>query len=154
MLKRIKVYDCDGVLVDTSHRYKTKSNGTIDLDYWFANRTKAKMAYDKILPLAKQYVADCIDPETYTILCTSREYHALDVEFIIGRLGMPDKLLMRPPGNTEADAILKHRQLARLFNLIQLQKLPRTLYEDNRVTIKKLADIFTHTVYIESNQGI
>lgn len=154
MLKSIHVYDCDGVLVDTSHRYRTKADGTIDLEFWFANRNKKNMKQDKLLPHVRQYVADCLDSEVYTIICTSREYNALDIEFIAKRLGMPDKLLMRPEGNIEPDAKLKRRQLQRMFNLIQLQKLPRTLWEDNQITIDRLNDMFTHTVYVKSNQGV
>lgn len=154
MLKSIHVYDCDGVLVDTSHRYKTKADGTIDLDYWRANCTKEKMKLDKILPHTRQYIADCINDEVYTILCTSREYSKQNIEFIAGYLGMPDKLIMRPEGNVEPDAKLKRRQLQRMFNLIQLQKLPRTLWEDNQITIDRLSDMFTHTVYVKSNQGV
>ena len=151
MFKTIHVYDCDGVLVDTAHRYRNKPDGTIDLDYWIANRTRENIAKDKILPLAKNYIADCIDSETYTILCTSRVYNALDIEFIIGRLGAPDKLLMRPEGNNEPDAALKCKQLLRIFNLIQFQNLPRTLWEDNRKNIEMLKEFFTHTNYVQSH---
>ena len=58
--------------VDTSHRYRTLKNGNIDLRYWIANRTEENIAKDKLLPLHKQYIADCVNPETYTILCTAR----------------------------------------------------------------------------------
>jgi len=150
MYKKIHVYDLDGVLVDTSHRYRNLSNGAIDLQYWIANRTAEKIAKDKLLPHARQYVDDCMTPEIFTVLCTSREYNPLDIEFIVGRLGAPDKLLMRPEGNTESDAILKRQQLQRLFNLIQFQKLPRTLWEDNPINIDRLREIFTHVIYVPS----
>jgi hypothetical protein len=153
MLKRIHTYDCDGVLVDTSHRYRNLSNGTIDLPYWFANRTQANIAKDKLLPLAIQYLKDCLNPETYTILCTSRAYHVWDIEFIIGRLGSPDKLLMRPVDNIEGDAILKRRQLQRLFNLRQFSNLPRRFWEDNQKNIDACNDLFTETFLVKSNQG-
>ncbi len=155
MLQRIMTYDLDGVLVDTSHRYRTDENGKTDMDYWLANHTREKMSDDKLLPLAKQYMRDCMNPETYVIICTVRTMHTLDLEWIIGYLGAPDKILMcgesSPPYTI--DHLLKRRELQRIFNLIGLQKLPRTLFEDNAVTIKKLADMFTHTVYVKSNQG-
>lgn len=156
MYNEIKVYDLDGCLVDTSHRYRTLPDGTTDMEYWRANHTREKMANDKLLPLAKQYMRDCCNPETYTIICTVRTMSELDLEFIVGYLGAPDKILMvgeSSPPYTK-DYILKKRALQRMFNLMRLQKLPRTLYEDNRVTIKKLSDMFTHTVYIKSNQGV
>lgn len=151
MFKLIHTYDLDGVLVDTSHRYRNKADGTIDLEYWLANRTAEKIALDTLLPLARQYVADCMNPHTYTIVCTAREYNPLDIEFIIGQLGAPDKLIMRPVGNVEGDAILKRRQLQRLFNLKQFQWLPRRLWEDNPKNIEALRDLFSKCFYIPSH---
>lgn len=151
MFKIIHVYDLDGVLVDTSHRYRNKPDGTIDIDYWVANRTKKKIAQDKILPLAKQYLSDCINSEIYTVLCTARVINILDLEFIVGRLGYPDKLLMRPENNTECDAGLKFKQLNSLFSLRQFSKLPRKLWEDNKRNIAKLQKLFTKTFYIPSH---
>lgn len=151
MYKRIHTYDLDGVLVDTSHRYRNKQDGSIDLDYWIENRTSEKIAQDKILPLAKQYMADCLNPETYTIICTSRAYHVLDIQFIVGRLGAPDKLIMRPVGNTEKDAILKRRQLQRLFNLRQFQKLPRKFWDDNPLNLEACRPLFDSVFHIPSH---
>jgi hypothetical protein len=157
MFKKVHVYDLDGVLVDTSHRYRTDANGKTDMLYWAANHTAEKIALDKILPMAKNYLADCLNPEIYCILCTVRSAHVLDFEFVVGQLGTPDKILMvGEPHDSKTftkDYILKRRELQRVFNLIALQNLPRTLFEDNAVTIRNLASMFTHTVYIESNQG-
>lgn len=151
MYKMIHVYDCDGVLVDSSHRYRNLPNGTIDLPHWKANRTEENIAKDKILPLARQYQMDCLNDNIYTILCTSREYHPLDLDFIVGVLGYPDKLLMRPKGNIEGDAVLKRRQLQRLFNLRQFQWLPRRLWEDNRKNIAALESLFQNCFLIPSH---
>jgi hypothetical protein len=151
MYRKIHTYDLDGVLVDTSHRYRNLPDGRIDLDYWFANRTAEKIAKDKLLPLAKQYIADCINPRIYTVICTSRAYHPLDIEFIIGRLGAPDKLLMRPVGNMGRDDFIKFNQLRALFNLRQFQNLPRSLWEDNRQNISTLAELFTNTFHVPSH---
>lgn len=153
MIKRIHVYDLDGVLVDSSHRYRNTEDGVIDLDYWFANRTAEKIAKDKLLPLSKQYRTDCLNPECYVILCTSRAEHKHDIRFILSRLGKPNKLIMRPAGNTEADSKLKRKQLNRLFNLRQFQKLPRKLWEDNQRNIAALQSLFDYTFYISSKQG-
>ena len=57
MFKKIHVYDLDGVLVDTSHRYRTDANGKTDMLYWGANHTAEKIALDKILPMAKKVKA-------------------------------------------------------------------------------------------------
>ena len=150
MYKRIHVYDLDGVLVDTSHRYRNLENGAIDLDYWLANRTEEKIAQDKLLPLAEQYRKDCNNPEIYTVICTSRAYHTLDLQYISGVLGQPDKLIMRPVGNTEKDAQLKRRQLQRIFNLRQFQKLPRRFWEDNPKNLEACRDLFSQVFHIPS----
>jgi hypothetical protein len=150
MISRIHTYDLDGVLVDTSHRYRNKPDGTIDLGYWFANRTPEKIAQDKLLPLAKQFTADCLNPEIYTVLCTARQWHTLDLAFIIGNLGVPDKIIMRPVGDMRGDALLKRKQLASLFALRQFQKLPRRLWEDNEKNINALRDLFDETFHIQS----
>ncbi|MDH3380756.1 MAG: hypothetical protein OEQ39_27900 [Gammaproteobacteria bacterium] len=153
MYKAIRVYDLDGVLVDSSHRYRNKPDGTIDLQYWIENRTPEKIAKDKILPRARQYLADCLNPARYTVICTSRVYHSADIEFIVGRLGAPDKLFMRPEGNNDADGVLKRKQLAALFNLRQFNKLPRYLWEDNNHNIAALSHMFDRVFFIQSNQG-
>lgn len=163
MFQEIHVYDLDGCLVDTSHRYRTDASGKIDMQFWIDNHTPEKIAKDKILPLAKNYLADCLNPEIYCVLCTVRAFHVFDLEFIVGRLGNPDKILMVGWSHDKfkdisiddcpKDYVLKRRELQRLFNLIQLQNLPRTLWEDNQTTIKNLADMFTHTVFVPSFQG-
>lgn len=151
MFKKIHVFDLDGVLVDTAHRYRNLPNGAIDLDYWLENRTAEKIAEDTILPLAKQYISDCINPEIFVIICTSRQYHVLDIEFIVGILGAPDKLIMRPVGENGRDDFLKFNQLRQVFNLKQFQNLPRSLWEDNPQNIDTLKSLFTKTFFVPSH---
>ena len=151
MFKRIHVYDLDGVLVDTAHRYRNLLSGAIDLNYWIENRTAEKMARDKLLPLARQYNADCANSETYTMICTARQYHVLDIQFIVGYLGAPDKLIMRPEGNNENDAALKRRQLQRIFNLRQFQKLPKKFWDDNPKNLNACRDLFSSVFHVPSH---
>ena len=148
MFERIHTYDLDGVLVDTSHRYRNKPDGTIDLDYWFAKMHLRDQ--DSLLPLAKQYMADCANSSIYVIICTSRTYNPDDVAFIHEKLGAPNKLIMRPYGNMEADAKLKRRALQRIFNLRQFQKLPRKFWDDNIKNVNACRDIFTNVFHVPS----
>lgn len=150
-LKKIHVYDLDGVLVDSSHRYRNKPCGAIDLDYWFKMRTPENVARDSLLPLARQYVRDCQNSEIYTVICTSRSQEIEDIRFIYDNLGAPNKLIMRPHGNMESDSILKRRQLMMLFNLRQFARLPRRLWEDNQKNIAALHDLFSECFHIASN---
>ena len=143
-------HDLDGVLVDTSHRYRNKPDGTIDLDYWFANRTPEKIAQDKLLPLVSQYRDDVKNPSIYTIICTSRAEYKHDKNFIRNILGWPNKLIMRPAGNMEPDGILKRKALSRLFSLRQFQPLIKFFWEDNIKNIKATEHLFTKTFLIKS----
>jgi hypothetical protein len=149
MLKRIHTYDLDGVLVDTSHRYRNLKNGSIDLDYWYANRHR--LGDDKLLPLVKQYRADILNSEIYVIICTSRCTHVNDHAFIRDTLGQPNKLIMRPRGNMENDGPLKRRQLQRLFNLKQFQNLPRRFWDDNPLNLNACRDLFTEVFHVPSH---
>jgi hypothetical protein len=151
MIERIHVYDLDGVLVDTAHRYRNLANGSIDLAYWLTNRTADKIAQDKILPLARQYHADCLNPEIYTVICTARQWHTLDVAFIVGYLGAPDKLIMRPEGNQEHDATLKRKQLNQLFALRQFNKLPKKFWDDNLKNLSACRDLFDSVFHVPSH---
>lgn len=149
--KTIHVFDLDGVLVDTAHRYRNKPDGTIDLVYWLENRTAEKIAQDTLLPHAENYFKSNADPEIYTIICTSRIYNILDIEFIVGYLGAPNKLIMRPENELGGDAVLKLRQLQRIFNLRQFKNLPAFLWEDNPKNISTLQHMFTSCFFVPSH---
>ena len=83
-MKRVQVYDMDGTIVDSLHRYRTIKNldGTerIDLEYWRANEYRAMQ--DKLLPLADQYKRDLLCPNTYVIIATARVINKPDAQFI------------------------------------------------------------------------
>ena len=147
MFKKIHVYDMDGVLVDTSHRYRNR-NGAIDLDHWLAN--SHKIDKDTLLPLASQFVKDCANSEIYTVLCTARTSHPRDVAYIHRELATPNKIIMRPYGDNTPDAKLKRRYLSRLFNLRQFANLPRFFWEDNQRNIDACRNLFTRCFYIQS----
>ena len=153
MFKKIHVYDLDGVLVDSSHRYRNNPDGTIDLEYWLANRVPEKIAKDKLLPMARKYFADNFDSRVYTIIATSRMYHVNDLAFIVGHLGKPNKLFMRPEGNMEPDGVLKRKQLIGLLNLKQFRHLPRFFWDDNIKNLAAVSDLFTRVFHVSSQQG-
>jgi len=149
-MKRIHIYDLDGVLVDTSHRYRNLPNGTIDLTYWLENARAEKIALDKLLPLAAQYKADLANPETYVVICTARQARQADFDFIATRLGNPDKLICRPVGNMESDAKLKRRGFCRLLNLKQFQNITRKFWDDNLKNLQAVADLGLQLIHVKS----
>lgn len=154
-IKRVHIYDMDGVLVDSTHRYRTiidQSGERIDLEYW---RENAHTAYDDaLLPLAEQYQQDLADPETYTIIATARVLNEPDWRFLRDKLGLPDYIISRPEDSTVSGKVLKYKGLARFFNLVNFRGAEFVFYEDNIQYLKAVCDRYQiRGVYIPSKQG-
>lgn len=155
MIRRVAIYDMDGTIVCSLHRYRTIVDNQverIDLDYWRANEHKALQ--DSLLPLAKQYASDLADPECYVIIATARIVRDMDREFIRNTLGEPDYLISRKPDDTQSGKTLKIAGLAKFFNLKNFQQASFTFYEDNIEYLKAVCDRFNiQGIYIPSKQG-
>ena len=70
-IKKVSIYDMDGTIVCSLHRYRTivDENGErIDLNYWRENQDLA--LNDSLLPLAEQYKKDLKDESCYVIIAT------------------------------------------------------------------------------------
>ena len=156
-IRKISIYDMDGTIVDSSHRYRTvmdsQGNTKIDLEYWRANEYKAMD--DGLLPLADQYMAELIDPSVYVIIATARVMaSSADWKFVDEILGKPDYLISRKPGDSISGAQLKINGLQKFFNLRQFRKADAVFYEDNTLYLKAVCDHFNiRGVYIPSKQG-
>lgn len=157
MLKGIHIFDLDGTLVDSSHRYRTLNNGqkmTIDLDHWRAN--EHRFTDDSLLPLAKHFQALNSDPDIYTIWITARTVKHFTESFgwLVENLGEPNKWFCRPNNSDISGAILKANQLKRFLNLQQFRFVPRFFYEDNKTYLKAVCDaIIAQPIFVISNQG-
>ena len=154
-IKRVSIYDMDGTIVDSSHRYRTivdDAGERIDLDYWRENEYRAMD--DTLLPMAEQYQRDLADPECYVIIATARVMHEPDWQFVREKLGEPDYFISRPEGSAVSGRILKINGLARFFNLLNFKDAEFTFYEDNVDYLKAVCDRFKiRGVYVPSNQG-
>lgn len=154
-IKRVAIYDMDGTIVDSSHRYRTivDENGErIDLDYWRENEYRAMD--DGLLPLADQYRADLADPHCYVIIATARVMNDPDWQFVKEVLGEPDYLISRPKDSTISGKTLKINGLAKFFNLNNFKDADFVFYEDNIQYLKAVCDRFNiRGVYIPSVQG-
>lgn len=154
---RIAIYDMDGTIVDSTHRYRTiiDHNGIerIDLQYWRDNEYRAMD--DTLLPLAKQYQRDIIDPDCYTIIATARIIRAPDIQFIQNILGMPKYIISRMgDSDTRSGKVLKILGLQKFFNLRQFKPENAVFYEDNMEYLKGVCDHFgIRGVYCPSKQG-
>lgn len=154
-IRKVSIYDMDGTIVDSSHRYRTVNTASgpkIDLSYWRANEYRAME--DGLLPLADQYMDELRDPSVYVIIATARVMHAPDWQFVNDILGVPDYFISRQDGDTQSGATLKIKGLQKFFNLRQFRKADAVFYEDNTQYLKAVCDHFNiRGVYIPSVQG-
>ena len=154
-IKTVSIYDMDGTIVDSSHRYRTivDENGErIDLDYWRENEYRAMG--DSLLPMADQYKKDLANPECFVIIATARVMHAPDWEFVEKILGMPDYFISRADGDSQSGKTLKINGLQKFFNLAWFKNADVTFYEDNVSYLKAVCDRFNiRGVYVPSKQG-
>lgn len=155
-IRKISIYDMDGTIVDSSHRYSTvmdsQGNTKIDLEYWRANEYKAMD--DGLLPLAEQYQAELTDPTVYVIIATARVMSNPDWQFVNEILGKPDYFISRKPMDSISGSKLKINGLQKFFNLRQFKKADAVFYEDNTSYLKAVCDHFNiRGVYIPSKQG-
>ena len=156
MLKHIAIYDMDGTIVDSSHRYRTITDNTgvtrIDLQYWRDNEYRA--GDDQLLPLAAQYRRDLLDEYTYVIIATARVMNTPDREFVRDILGEPDYLISRMPNDSRSGGLLKVLGLQKFFNLKNFRDADAVFYEDNISYLKTVCDHFNiRGVYVPSVQG-
>ena len=154
-IKRAAIYDMDGTIVDSTHRYRTIIDETgerIDLQHWRENQYLAMD--DSLLPLAEQYKQDLRDDSCFTVIATAREMHAPDWDFVDNVLGMPDHFISRKPGDNQSGKTLKINGLARFFNLKPFKVADWVFYEDNVHYLKAVCDRFgIRGVYVPSKQG-
>ena len=154
-IKRVSIYDMDGTIVCSLHRYKTiiDDNGErINLDYWRENEYRAMG--DSLLPLAQQYKDDLNDENCYVIIATARVLHTADNTFIREILGEPDYIISRVDGDNVSGSKLKIAGLTKFFNLVSFRDAEFTFYEDNTTYLKAVCDRFNiRGVYIPSKQG-
>ncbi len=152
-IKRVSVYDMDGTIVCSLHRYRTMPCGSkIDLQYWRDNQHRAYN--DSLLPLAKQYQDDIADPEFYVIIATARVMGDADMAFIRDKLGTPNHIISRKDGDSISGGLLKINGLTKFFNLRSFANAAWVFYEDNASYLKAVCDHFhIRGVYIPSRQG-
>ena len=154
-IKKVSIYDMDGTIVCSLHRYRTivDENGErIDLGYWRENEYRA--LDDSLLPLAEQYKKDLKDESCFVIIATARVLRSPDYTFIDSVLGNPDYIISRNDGDNISGGKLKINGLAKFFNLKPFKDAEFTFYEDNTNYLKAVCDRFNiRGVYVPSKQG-
>lgn len=151
-IRKVSIYDMDGTIVDSTHRYRVTADNKIDLQFWRDNQHLAMQ--DSLLPMAEQYKKDLADNECYVIIATARVMNEPDFRFVNEILGKPDYLISRKEGDSISGGLLKINGLAKFFNLKSFQNAEFTFYEDNATYLKTVCDRFEiRGVYIPSKQG-
>ena len=151
-IRKVSIYDMDGTIVVSTHRYRVTADNKIDLQHWRDNQHLAMQ--DSLLPMAEQYKKDLADNECYVIIATARVMNEPDFRFVNEILGKPDYLISRNEGDSTPGALLKINGLAKFFNLKNFQNAEFTFYEDNATYLKTVCDRFgIRGVYIPSKQG-
>lgn len=159
MIKEIHIFDFDGTLVDSSHRYRTvkDANGKerIDLDFWIANEDKADL--DKpILHNAEIFRSVRDDATKYALIATARIWCDGADKVCRENDLIPNGLIARRDRNdTRGGAQIKINHVKKLLNLKQFQNVERIhIHEDNLTylkTIQREFDAISH--FYPSNQG-
>ena len=154
-ITKVSIYDMDGTIVDSLHRYRTIVSETgerIDLNYWRENEYRA--FDDTLLPLAYQYKEDLKNENCFVVIATARVLHSPDYSFISEKLGNPDYIVSRNEGSNISGSILKINGLQKLFSTTKFETEDITFYEDNITYLKAVCDRFNiKGVYVPSKQG-
>ena len=155
MIKKIHIFDFDGTLVDSTHRYRTMPCGTkIDLQHWIDNEHLTMG--DSLLPLVDQFRALVASPTDYVIIATARIWCDLSEKFAIENDVQAQIIFARRDReDTRGGAELKIQGVRRLLNLKQFANVKEIhVYEDNVSYLKTICDHFdAEGHYYPSEQG-
>ena len=134
-MNRYKIWDLDGTVIDSSHRYSTLENGDIDLPKWIADNTRANIEQDTLLPLARLMQSNHRQGDI-VIICTARVLGVWDHCFLADHGIKAQFILSRALGDNRGDAEMKRSKLIALFADL---KIPfarwtrnATFYDDNQ----------------------
>jgi hypothetical protein len=158
MIEKIHIYDIDGTLISSSHRYRTAECGTrIDLEYWREHDNDRSIYKDSPLPHLAQYKQDLKNPKIYVILATARVCYKGDAnyKYIQRRMGIPDKFVHREGlEDKRGGAELKIQAIKPLLNLKQFKNAAVHIWEDNKDYLSDMVCALNGIGhYIPSTQG-
>ena len=134
------VFDLDGTVIDSRHRYRSLPCGNIDLQYWLDNCTKEQTFKDTLLPRANT-MRRVFNRGFHTIVCTSRTIDNYWLEFLDRHNLYSDAILARPEGCQDGDADLKEYMLDEYFaglgTSIDCERV--VMYEDHLGVVERLS---------------
>lgn len=93
------IFDLDGTVLDSSHRYKANEDGTVDLAHWRTHSTPRHILQDRPMPLANLWKQALREGVTIVVstarVMKSADFevlrkHGLYAHFILSREGEED----------------------------------------------------------------
>lgn len=146
MKNQIYIFDLDGTVIDSSHRFTGTATGKIDLEKWIADSTRENIFKDSLLPLAK-FMKALMKANKIVWICTARNMSENDFDFLAHHGIKAKTILCRKQGDHRADAEMKTAKLKRLFNLKQFQNMEKIMFDDNKIIQKELKKIGINTLH-------
>ena len=134
-MNRYKIWDLDGTVVDSSHRYHTLPySQDIDLPRWIMNNTRANIEQDKLLPLARLMRSNYRMGDI-VVICTARVLGVWDHCYLSDHGIKAQFILSRAVGDNRNDADMKRAKLLALFADLNISfknwTRNATIYDDN-----------------------
>lgn len=139
MQGKIYIFDIDGTIIDSDHRYKAACNldGTLNLPKYL--KTRHLMHKDTLLPLAN-YLRRKYEQGHYIVLATSRNIDEMDLQFLRDNNIPYHTIKSRPWGMNGPDGELKRKLLMYLNNLKQFRNREKIFFDDLNENLKALSD--------------
>lgn len=155
MIKEVHIFDADGTIINSTHRYKTIDNKRIDLLHWRKYDKPEFIEKDSLLPHSAQYELSMKNPEVYVIIATARACTKNDAnyEFICRHLGFPDMFIHREGESDKRGGAELKIEAIKPF-LKNLKDVVVHVWEDNKAYLEKLSkELNAIPHYVPSSQG-
>ena len=136
------IFDLDHTAIDSSHRAITRPDGSLDLDAWRRNNTRANIMRDSLLPIAAQWQR-LAKKNVTIVICTARVMGEHDYEFLRVNGLRWDACLSRREGDRSPDADLKEkmiRQYAQTRPLSWARFCATSVFYDDNKSVRKMLD--------------
>ena len=140
---KLRVYDIDGTILSSQHRYKLHDDlpKRIDLDHWRINSTPSQIMQDRpIFPLLNRLLADQRNADIVTAISTNRYIcdHTLQV---FEKYGINPDFVSSRTHDQQKGSELKQEFILNLFSLLQPEQV--IFIDDN---VKVLQDVKNHFI--------
>ena len=106
----IAIFDLDGTVIDSSHRYTSLPGGGIDLPAWIRHNTPKNVERDTLLPLVHK-MRTFYEMGDVVIACTARVLSDWDYRYFADNDIPYTDILARPDGLALNDADFKEMHL-------------------------------------------